>query len=121
VVLKVKFSLKTADPEKLKKSSMELLKERNSRQPVGQSSCGCMFKNPDGLSAGQLIDDAEMKGKRVGGAMVSDKHANFVINSGGAKATEVLKLMDLIKTAVKNKSGIELTPEIFMVGEFNKA
>ncbi|HIH21694.1 MAG TPA: FAD-binding protein, partial [Candidatus Diapherotrites archaeon] len=71
VVLKVKFSLKTADPEKLKKSSMELLKERNSRQPVGQSSCGCMFKNPDGLSAGQLIDDAEMKGKRVGGAMVS--------------------------------------------------
>ncbi len=118
VVLKVKFSLKTADPEKLKKSSMELLKERNSRQPVGQSSCGCMFKNPDGLSAGQLIDDAEMKGKRVGGAMISDKHANFVINTGGAKATEVLKLMELTKEAVKTKSGIDMEPEIFMVGEF---
>ncbi|MDZ7586992.1 MAG: UDP-N-acetylmuramate dehydrogenase, partial [Patescibacteria group bacterium] len=118
VVLKVKFRLKKADAEKLKAKSLELLKERNIRQPVGQSSCGCMFKNPDGLSAGQLIDDAEMKGKRVGGAMISDKHANFVINTGGAKATEVLKLMELIKEAVKTKSGIDLEPEIFMVGEF---
>ena len=118
VILKVRFKLKKADPEKLKKSSMELLKERNNCQPVGQSSCGCMFKNPDGWSAGQLIDNARMKGKRVGRAMVSDKHANFVINTGGAKAAEVLKLMDLIKTAVKTKSGIDLEPEIFMVGEF---
>ena len=97
---------------------MELLKERNSRQPLGQSSCGCMFKNPENLSAGQLIDNAGMKGKKVGRAMVSDKHANFVINTGGAKASEVLELMNLIKETVKNKSGVELEPEIFMVGEF---
>jgi UDP-N-acetylmuramate dehydrogenase len=77
-----------------------------------------MFKNPKGFSAGQLIDSAGMKRKKVGRAMVSDKHANFVINTGGAKAAEVLKLMDLIKKTVKNNSGIELEPEIFMVGEF---
>lgn len=118
VILKVKFKLKKTDPEKLKKRSMELLKERNSRQPLGQSSCGCMFKNPENLSAGQLIDNAGMKGKKVGRAMVSDKHANFVINTGGAKASEVLELMNLIKETVKNKSGVELEPEIFMVGEF---
>ena len=121
MILKVKLRLKKSDPEVLKDKSLALLKERNSNQPIGQYSCGCMFRNYEGLSAGKLIDEAGMKGKKVGGAMVSDKHANFVINSGGAKATEVLKLMDLIKTAVKNKSGIELTPEIFMVGEFNKA
>ncbi len=118
VILKVKFKLKKTDPGKLKKRSMELLKERNSRQPLGQSSCGCMFKNPENLSAGQLIDNAGMKGKKVGRAMVSDKHANFVINTGGAKASEVLELMNLIKETVKNKSGVELEPEIFMVGEF---
>jgi UDP-N-acetylmuramate dehydrogenase len=118
VILKVKFILKKVDPEKLKARSMELLKDRNSRQPVGQSSCGCMFRNHNGVSAGKLIDEAGMKGKKVGGAVVSDKHANFVINSGGAKAVEVLKLMDLIKAAVKRKTGIELQPEIFMIGEF---
>ena len=118
VVLNVRFRLKKSDPEKLKARSLELLKQRNSRQPIGQSSCGCMFKNPDGMSAGQLIDDAGMKGKRVGGAVVSDKHANFIVNTGGAKAEEVLKLMDWVKRAVKTKSGIDLEPEIFMVGEF---
>ena len=118
VVLKVKFRLKKADSEKLKTRSLELLKARNIRQPVGQSSCGCMFKNPAGFSAGELIDQAGMKGKKVGGAVISNKHANFMINTGGAKATEVLKLMELTKEAVKIKSGIELTPEIFMVGEF---
>jgi UDP-N-acetylmuramate dehydrogenase len=61
---------------------------------------------------------AGMKGKKAGGAMVSDKHANFIINTGGAKAAEVLELMNLIKKSVKNKTGIELEPEIFMVGEF---
>ena len=118
MVLKVKFRLKKADPEKLKTISMKLMKDRNNRQPIGQLSCGCMFKNPKGLSAGKLIDAAGMKGKKVGGAVISNKHANFMINTGGAKATEVLKLMELTKEAVKIKSGIELTPEIFMVGEF---
>lgn len=120
VVLNVRFRLKKSDPEKLKARSLELLKQRNSRQPIGQLSCGCMFKNPDGMSAGQLIDDAGMKGKRVGGAVVSDKHANFIVNTGGAKAEEVLKLMDWVKRAVKTKSGIDLEPEIFRVGEFSK-
>lgn len=120
VVLRVKFKLKKADPEKLKASSMELLRDRNSRQPIGQLSCGCMFKNPSGFSAGELIDRAGMKGKRVGGAVVSEKHANFIVNTGGAKAGEVLELMDLIKKTVKTKSGIDLEPEIFMVGEFSK-
>ena len=118
VVLKVKFRLKKADPEILKGKSQALLKERNAGQPIGQYSCGCMFRNYKGVSAGKLIDDAGMKGKKVGGAVISNKHANFMINTGGAKATEVLKLMELTKEAVKIKSGIELTPEIFMVGEF---
>lgn len=118
VVLSVKFRLRKELPEKLRERSLALVKERNASQPVGQSSCGCMFKNSGSMSAGQLIDNAGMKGKRVGGAMVSDKHANFVINTGGAKAAEVLKLMDLIKIAVKTKSGIDLEPEIFLVGEF---
>ncbi|MBI5356130.1 UDP-N-acetylmuramate dehydrogenase [Candidatus Collierbacteria bacterium] len=118
VILKVKLRLKSGDPEMLKATSMKLMKERNASQPIGQLSCGCMFKNPAGFSAGQLIDNIGMKGKKIGGAMISDKHANFVINTGGAKAKEVIKLMDLIKTAVKSKSGIDFKPEIFMVGEF---
>jgi len=118
VILQVKFKLKRGDPEKLKDISRKLMKDRNSRQPIGQYSCGCMFRNYKGVSAGKLIDEVGMKNKKVGGVVISDKHANFVINTGGGKATEVLKLMDLIKRVVKNKSGIDLEPEIFMVGEF---
>lgn len=118
VVLNVKFRLGKELPEKLRERSLALLKERNANQPVGQSSCGCMFKNPAGQSAGKLIDLAGMKGKKIAAAVVSDKHANFIINTGGAKAKEVLELMNSVKTRVKNKTGIELEPEIFMVGEF---
>ncbi len=118
VILKVKLRLKRGDPEKLKAISMQLMSDRNNRQPIGQLSCGCMFRNYQGISAGKLIDEAGMKGKKVGGAMISDKHANFVINAGGAKAAEVLELMSLVKKAVKEKSGIDLEPEIFLVGEF---
>lgn len=119
VVLRVKFKLKKGDPEKLRASSMKLLRGRNSRQPIGKLSCGCMFKNPDGMSAGQLIDRAGMKGEKIGGAMVSEKHANFIINTGGAKAAEVLELMALVKNKVKEQFKVELRPEIFLVGEFS--
>ncbi len=71
-----------------------------------------MFKNPRGKSAGRLIDECGLKGKRIGGAVISQKHANFILNTGNAKARDVLRLMALAKRAVKKKFDITLEPEI---------
>ena len=84
-------------------------------QPKGKSA-GSVFKNPPNNSAGQLIDQAGLKGKKIGGAQISDQHANFIINTGQAKAKEVLSLIRLVKKEVANQFGIELKPEIKLIG-----
>ena len=90
----------------------EIIKKRKESQPIEYPSAGCIFKNPPGQFAGQLIDYLGLKGKKIGGAMISDKHANFIINPGDAKARDVLKLINLVKEKVKEKYQIELVEEI---------
>lgn len=91
--------------------------QRRSHLPKGKS-CGCVFKNPDGVSAGFLIENAGLKGLRIGGACVSDKHASFIINDGGT-AGDVKALLDIVKSKVFEKFGILLDEEVVYIGEFN--
>src|SRR4030067_40093 len=81
---------------------------RKQRQPWGQPSAGSVFKNPQDESAGKLIESAGLKGKTIGGAQVSDKHANFIVNTGHAKAADVLALMEIVKNAVLEQRGVRL-------------
>lgn len=85
-------------------------------QPAGKS-CGCVFKNPEGLSAGKLIEEAGLKGKMQGGAKVSEKHANFIICDGGS-ASDVYRLIDIVKSRVRAFCGVELEEEVVYIGEF---
>lgn len=119
VLLTVTFQLENTDPAVLTQRSLETLKRRNERQPVGLACSGCTFKNVNGASAGKLIDDVGLKGFRVGGAYVSPVHANFIINDGSATVQDVLELMHRVRRAVVERTGVELVPEIFLVGEFS--
>jgi len=109
---------------KLKKDKRELIKERiennlNERketQPLDLPSCGSVFKNPDGDYAGRLIEQCGLKGKCIGGAMVSPKHANYIVNTGNARSSQILELMEHVKRKVRDKTGIMLEPEIRVVG-----
>ncbi|WP_246194849.1 UDP-N-acetylmuramate dehydrogenase [Allochromatium palmeri] len=89
-----------------------LLDQRAATQPVGQPSCGSVFRNPPGDHAARLIDALGLKGARIGGAEVSDKHANFIINRGGATATDITRLINHICETVERRTGIRLVPEV---------
>jgi UDP-N-acetylmuramate dehydrogenase len=91
--------------------------KRRNTQPISSKSAGCIFKNLEGFAAGKLIDDAGLKGTRIGGAYISHKHANFILNDGTASANDILNLIALIKEKVFDKFGIELEEEIIIVGE----
>lgn len=95
----------------------DLLVRRAQHQPTGVPSCGSVFRNPPGHFAGRLIEAAGMKGRRIGGAVVSERHANFILNEGGATATEIEALMDEVREAVAGRFGITLVPEVCIVGE----
>jgi UDP-N-acetylmuramate dehydrogenase len=96
------------------KRTKEIWMYKRNSQPLNTKSAGCMFKNPRGLSAGALIDQAGLKGFKVGGAEVSDKHANFIIAHPGATADDVLKLVKIIKEKVYEKNEIHLETEVQM-------
>ncbi|MEG0026825.1 MAG: UDP-N-acetylmuramate dehydrogenase [Raoultibacter sp.] len=99
------------------RSKMEdLLKRRRSGQPLRYPSCGSVFKNPEGESAGALIEAVNLKGCVVGGAQISDLHANFIVNKDHASARDVKALIDLAQSKVKETYGIELTPEVRFLG-----
>ena len=116
LIVVVEIVLKRGNKEEIKKRAEELLKQRKESQPLDLPSSGCIFKNPDCCSAGWLIDQAGMKGVKVGGAEVSGKHANFIINPEKmATAQDVLTLINLIKDAVLKKFGILLEKEIFVM------
>jgi len=93
-----------------------LMKQRSEKQPIGLPTCGSVFRNPPGDYAARLIEQAGWKGKCVGGACVSDKHANFIINRNALKSANIENLIEQIKTSVKHKFGIELTPEVIIIG-----
>jgi UDP-N-acetylmuramate dehydrogenase len=94
----------------------EYLDMRRSSQPAGERTAGCVFKNPPGDAAGRLIDEAGLKGVRVGGAEVSSVHANWIVNSGGATASEILRLIEEIRCRVRDTYGTELDLEINVIG-----
>ena len=98
-------------------SISELMRERGSSQPLGQRSCGSVFRNPPGRYAAQLIEAAGLKGERIGDAIVSEKHANFIINSGSASAADVESLIELVRERVKADSGVTLELEVRILGE----
>lgn len=92
------------------------LARRKKSQPLGLASCGSVFKNPEGQSAGALIEEVGLKGCSIGGAQVSEVHANFIVNTGGATAADILSLMRLIQDKVEEAYGIELQPEVRFLG-----
>ena len=93
-------------------------KKRKQTQPLSQPSCGSVFKNPRGNRAGQLIEEADLKGLSVGGAKVSEKHANFIVNTGGATAHDIHKLMEEVQARVFKKFKIKLTNEVVYLGQW---
>jgi len=97
--------------------SRELMRERRRRQPLGLPSCGSVFRNPPGRHAAELIETAGLKGQRIGGAQVSEKHANFIINTGSATAADIENLIDHVRRVTARVHGIELVPEVHIVGE----
>lgn len=112
VILEVVLLLKEESPALVFEHTRAIYEEKKRTQPLYEPSAGCVFKNPPGQSAGALIDKAGLKGTTVGGAMVSEKHANFIINRGGATASDVLKLIDLIRERVSKIFNISLELEI---------
>lgn len=98
----------------------QLLAKRAASQPTGVASCGSVFRNPEGCYAAQLIEDSGLKGKRIGGAVISEKHANFIINDNNATAADIESLIKLIQSTVKQKHGILLEPEAKIVGDVKK-
>src|SRR5208282_1915786 len=112
VMLRVKLEL-PAKPFKEILAGIKVCNEkRRSSQPLNQKSAGCIFKNPQGGSAGRMIDELKLKAHRVGGAMVSDRHANFFVNAGGATCSDMLKLIDDVRERVRAVYGIELENEV---------
>ncbi|HLW59947.1 MAG TPA: UDP-N-acetylmuramate dehydrogenase [bacterium] len=121
IVLEVELTLLPADPAECLARLDAWLETRSDTQPLGPPSSGCVFRNPEGDHAGRLIDAAGAKGLRVGGAVVSDRHANYILNAGGARAAEVLTLIEQVRSRVRERSGVDLRPEIKLVGEFDPA
>jgi len=117
LVLEARVVLRRDDKEKIKARIKELLNARKQRQPWGLPNAGSVFKNPQEESAGMLIEGAGLKGRLVGGAQVSEKHANVIVNTGTAKAADVLELMEIVKEKVLEVSGVRLEPEIKIIGE----
>ena len=95
----------------------QLLATRADAQPTGVASCGSVFRNPEGHYAAQLIEQCGLKGRRIGGAVISEKHANFIINDNNATAADIEALIKLIQKTVKDKEGVLLQPEVKVVGE----
>ncbi len=111
-ILNAQLKLNTADPEQIMRTVKEIWIHKKNNQPLNTRNCGCIFKNPRGVSAGAMIDRAGLKGLQIGGAIVSDKHANFIIAEKGCKSRDVMRLIDAINQRVKEKFGIELELEI---------
>ncbi len=109
-IVSAKFLLRPS--EEARKKQLLIIEHRTRTQPYSQKSAGCIFRNPSSLSAGALIQQAGLKGTRIGGAEVSTIHANFIVNKGSAKAKDVLQLSDYVKRTVKEKTGQDIEMEI---------
>ena len=120
IVTEATFTLIPKDRLIIQRQIEENLKWRNEKQPQLEEfpSCGSVFKKIEGIGAGRLIEKSGLKGYRIGGAQVSEKHANYIVNTGNATASDVLSMINLVKEKVKNNSGYILEPEVDFIGEF---
>lgn len=116
IIVSAELQLKKGKKNEIKKKIEEYLEYKKRTQPLNYPSAGSVFKNPAGFSAGELIEKAGLKGKKIGNAKISEKHANFIVNLGNAKAEDVIKLIKLIKREVKNKFRVKLEEEIQYLG-----
>ena len=117
VVLSARFHLAADDPEAIAARSRELNARRREKQPLNYPSAGSVFKRPEGHFAGALIEEAGLKGLTIGGAQVSEKHAGFIVNLGGATAADILALIQRVQDEVERRSGVRLEPEVRILGE----
>lgn len=111
------LKLETGDVEKARQDIKVLMEKRSASQPLQQPNAGSVFRNPEGGHAAKLIEGCGLKGRRIGGAEVSQKHANFIVNAGGATATDIEDLINEVRATVLQQTGIELHPEVRIVGE----
>ena len=122
IIVEGVLRVEEGDPQRIRAEMERFFKARKESQPLSQPNAGSVFRNPpEGPSAGELIEQCGMKGRRVGGAVVSEKHANFIVNAGDAKANDVVSLMREIAEAVRRDNGVELRPEIRFLGRFEEA
>jgi len=112
LILDATFQLQRGDPQEITRRMRKLWIMKKATQPLSFQSAGCIFKNPRGLSAGALIEQAGLKGIRVGQAEFSDRHANFIVTNPGAKSDDVLRLIDLARSKVSEQFGVDLELEI---------
>lgn len=118
VVLEVTMRLSDGDREEILARMNELAAKRKQKQPLEYASAGSTFKRPEGYFAGKLIMDAGLRGARVGGARVSDKHCGFIINDGTATAADIAELIEEVSERVKERFGVKLEPEVIFLGDF---
>jgi len=116
-VLTARMQLKSGDKNEITARMREYARRRAEKQPLEIPSAGSTFKRPDGHYVGPMIEELGLKGFTLGGAQISDKHAGFIVNRGGASAADVLDLIALVQTRVKEKYGLDLQPEVRIVGE----
>ena len=116
VIVGCSIKLDKVPREEFSKLLRGYLRKRKETQPLEYPSAGSVFKNPPGDYAGRLIEASGLKGKKIGGAMISEKHANFIINTGGAKAKDVIALIKMARDTVKQKTKLELETEIKIIG-----
>ena len=118
LVIDATIRLERGDGEEAKRLMTKLTNERNQTQPIKTKNCGSVFKNPPGDSAGRLIQAAGLKGAREGAAVISQLHGNFIVNEGGARASDVSALIERARAEVMRRFGVELEPEVEMVGRW---
>lgn len=118
LVISATIQLERGDGEEAKRLMARLTRERNETQPIKTKNCGSVFKNPPGDSAGRLVQAAGLKGLREGAAVISQLHGNFIINEGGAKASDVRTLIERAQAEIKRRFNIEIEPEVEMVGRW---
>ena len=117
-VVTATVQLERGDGEEARKLMAKLTRERSETQPIKTKNCGSVFKNPRGDSAGRLVQAAGLKGTREGAAVVSPLHGNFIVNDGGATAVDVRRLIERVMAEVKRRFGVQLEPEVEMVGRW---
>lgn len=115
-ILECELALEPGDPLTLQRAMEAKMAKRKQTQPLGKPSCGSVFRNPEGASVGAMVDELGLKGTAIGGARISDVHANFIVNEGGATAADVRALIELVQQKVREAYGVELTPEVRFLG-----